>query len=140
MNATLRLTVVTGPHRGKKFCFCGPKSCLLGRADDCLIRLAGTERDQLVSRHHCLLSIDPPVIQIKDLGSQNGTFVNGRMVGSEDICLTPPGDDDRVAHAPDYLTVGGTTFRLDMVNCKGDATHMWPDGETAKIGCQVPCP
>jgi hypothetical protein len=136
MIATLRLTVVTGPHRGKKFCFCGPNSCLLGRAEDCLVRLAGTERDYFVSRHHCQLSIDPPVVQIKDLDSQNGTFLNGTMVDCMEMCLDPPGEDP--AGAPDYLTVGGTTFRVDMVNCRGD--HLWQDGETAKVDCPLPCP
>src|SRR5258708_31848228 len=31
----------------------------------------------LISRHHCLLEIDPPAVRIHDLGSTNGTYVNG---------------------------------------------------------------
>ena len=34
-----------------------------------------------VSRHHCLLHIDPPAVWVRDLGSRNGTRVNGTQIG-----------------------------------------------------------
>jgi pSer/pThr/pTyr-binding forkhead associated (FHA) protein len=35
-----------------------------------------------VSRHHCLVEIEPPVVRVRDLGSLNGTFVNDKLIGS----------------------------------------------------------
>jgi DNA-binding NtrC family response regulator len=46
----------------------------LGRAADCALRLEG----QSVSRQHARIEKDGPVWMIRDLGSKNGTFVNGR--------------------------------------------------------------
>src|SRR5436305_14095982 len=80
MVAAIRLTVLTGPHKNRRFCFCGPTRCQLGRALDCFVRFSGAERDQLISRHHCQLEIDPPSIRIADLGSANGTYINGKEV------------------------------------------------------------
>jgi pSer/pThr/pTyr-binding forkhead associated (FHA) protein len=114
MTAALRLTVVTGPHRNETFCFDGAAKCTLGRAADCLIQLAGTDRDCLISRHHCELRIAPPMIRIRDLDSQNGTFLNGKRVESVKIAFTP--DGDAATPGPEYLTVGGTTLRVDMVD------------------------
>jgi predicted component of type VI protein secretion system len=37
-----------------------------------------------VSRHHCLLAIDPPRVWVRDLGSLNGTFVNGEKISLRD--------------------------------------------------------
>ena len=59
MAKTARLTVLTGPHRGRRFCFRGASNCLVGRGSDCFMRFAGFERDLEISRHHCKLEVDP---------------------------------------------------------------------------------
>jgi serine/threonine protein kinase len=48
-------------------------SLILGRQEDCHIVFS----DGTVSRQHCLLEIDPPAVTVKDLGSSNGTYLNG---------------------------------------------------------------
>jgi pSer/pThr/pTyr-binding forkhead associated (FHA) protein len=73
--------VTGGSLSGKRFVFKKPTSCVAGRADDCSIRLFGSFEHSMVSRHHCLLDIDPPRIRVQDLGSRNGTFINGRLIG-----------------------------------------------------------
>jgi len=45
----------------------------IGRANDCALRLEGPS----VSRHHALLQKNGSVWMLRDLGSKNGTFVNG---------------------------------------------------------------
>src|SRR5260370_40559141 len=80
MVTAVRLTVVTGPHKNRRFCFCGPTRCQVGRALDCFVQFSGTERDHLISRYHCQLNVDPPCIRVEDLGSKNRTYVNGRAV------------------------------------------------------------
>ena len=146
MATTIRLTVITGDHKGRKFCFCGPTHCDIGRALDCFVQLSGTERDRLISRHHCRLDIDPPVVRIADLGSSNGTYVNGKRVGPIPIDATDvPGAGANVdVKNGDLITVGGTTFQVDVVDCphvdeERDAKSTWEPGQTAKKECTVPC-
>ncbi len=79
--ATVTLTVLNGPLAGKEYEFQEPAVCVLGRAEECYPRLPDDIEHQDVSRHHCLLSINPPEVWVQDLGSKNGTFVNGEKIG-----------------------------------------------------------
>jgi serine/threonine-protein kinase len=82
--ARVILTVTNGNHRGMQFDIQGPGHCVIGRASDCFVRLAGAAEDWLVSRHHCQLDVGPPCVRVQDLGSCNGTFLNGnRLVRPE---------------------------------------------------------
>ena len=49
---------------------------LLGRGTDCDLRLV----DPGVSRHHAELRVENDQVVLVDLGSTNGTFVNGQPV------------------------------------------------------------
>lgn len=148
MAATVRLTVMTGPHKSERFCFCGPTCCLVGRGEDCFVQMAGAPKDGLISRHHCQLLIDPPILKVLDLGSLNGTYINGRMVESVEMTLPaaekellPP---NQTAQAGDCLTIGGTTFKVDLVDCPHleqglDDKPAWDDGAIAKKHCPLTC-
>src|SRR4051794_23873148 len=91
MATTVRLKLLTGLHKDRKYCFYGPTRCEVGRAFDCFVQLSGTERDRLISRHHCQFDIDPPTVRIGDLGSINGTYINGKKVEptSKNAAATP---------------------------------------------------
>ena len=54
---------------------------ILGRSTDCDPRLPDDDRHRMVSRHHCMLDVNPPQVRVRDFGSLNGTFVNGTMIG-----------------------------------------------------------
>jgi hypothetical protein len=75
MRVTLR--VLSGPHIGRTFTFDQHDTFLIGRAETAHLCLP---EDRFFSRHHCLLEIAPPRVFLRDLGSTNGTFVNGQRV------------------------------------------------------------
>ena len=52
---------------------------LIGRGADCDLRL----RLSAISRHHCLLRVRQAEVTLADLGSANGTFVNGQQIRSQ---------------------------------------------------------
>src|SRR5580700_8523331 len=78
MDAKLR--VVKGPFSGRTIRLQQGK-LLIGREKDCQLRLDSDS----VSRHHCVLLLDEYALRIRDLGSKNGTMVNGARIGSESI-------------------------------------------------------
>ena len=73
----VNLKVVAGPYLGRIFSFTQHDSFLIGRSPDAHLYLP---EDRFFSRNHCLLEINPPHSFIRDLGSTNGTFVNGMQV------------------------------------------------------------
>ena len=58
---------------------------IIGRQDDCQVRIPSAQ----ISRHHCELVAGGSGVRIRDLGSSNGTFVNGQKVEDADL---NPGD------------------------------------------------
>src|ERR1700736_1563974 len=75
MRVTLR--VLAGPYTGREFVFDQHDTFLIGRSESAHLYLP---EDRFFSRHHCLLEIAPPRCFLRDLGSTNGTFVNGQRV------------------------------------------------------------
>jgi predicted component of type VI protein secretion system len=71
---------------------------IIGRARGNAVRIPSAQ----VSRQHCRLRLADGVVQVEDLGSVNGTFLNGkRVVGREAV---RPGDQ---------LDVGPVRFSID---------------------------
>lgn len=77
MRVTLR--VIAGPQTGRVFTFEQHETFMIGRSEDAHFCLP---QDRYFSRHHCILEIAPPQCFLRDLGSTNGTFVNGIRVDS----------------------------------------------------------
>src|SRR5688500_13386134 len=73
----VNLRVLAGPYKARVFSFTQPDTFPLGRANDAHLCLTD---DKFFSRHNCLLEITPPHCFLRDLGSTNGTFVNGQRV------------------------------------------------------------
>src|SRR6476646_7206643 len=71
------LNVVAGPQVGRTFTFDQHDTFMIGRSEDSHFCLP---QDRFFSRHHCILEIAPPQAFIRDLGSTNGTYVNGQRV------------------------------------------------------------
>ena len=72
------LKILGGKHQGKLISL-NTKKFLVGREQDCHLR----PNSELVSRHHCVFSIDDYSVRLRDLGSTNGTLVNGQPIRGE---------------------------------------------------------
>ncbi|HEX8867389.1 MAG TPA: FHA domain-containing serine/threonine-protein kinase [Lentzea sp.] len=77
--------------------FTEPATCVVGRHDECTIRIAHDR----VSRRHCRLEISPPRMSLVDLNSLNGTHVNGQRVHGERVLVD--GDEIRFGGVPDVV-------------------------------------
>jgi predicted component of type VI protein secretion system len=72
------LKVLGGKFQGKLIPL-NTKKFLVGREQDCHLR----PNSDMVSRHHCIFLVDDFTVRLRDLGSTNGTRVNGEMVRHE---------------------------------------------------------
>ena len=75
----VNLRVLAGPYKGRVFPFEQHDTFLIGRNNEAHLCLPD---DRFFSRNHCLLEINPPRCFLRDLGSTNGTFVNGKRVSA----------------------------------------------------------
>jgi pSer/pThr/pTyr-binding forkhead associated (FHA) protein len=71
--AGFALIVASGPRRGMHWSL-GAGTTEAGRDPDAPIFLD----DVTVSRHHAEFTVEDGVLSVRDLGSTNGTYVNGR--------------------------------------------------------------
>src|SRR5215218_5161347 len=88
---------------------------VLGRAPECDIVVEG----RLISRQHATISRQGATYTLEDLGSHNGTSVNGRRLSGP--CIL---------HDGDQIELGGVG-RLTFVD--GDATSMRPQAPAVGI-------
>ncbi len=99
MRVTLR--VIAGPQTGRVFTFDQHETFMIGRSEDSQFCLP---HDRFFSRNHCLLEIAPPQCFLRDLGSTNGTFVNGIRVETAHLK-----HGDRIQGGETVLEVGVAT-------------------------------
>lgn len=92
----VRLKVMHGPSAGKEIKI-SKAPFVIGRQDDCHLR----PKSDAISRRHAELVFGETQVIVRDLGSKNGTFVNGdRITG------------DRVLKLGDHLKVGPLEFEV----------------------------
>ena len=78
---------VSGAAFGKTYPVPGPVT--IGRQQDCDIAVASEE----ISRRHAMVKPTPDGLMVEDLGSANGTFINGKRVQTG---LMRPGEELRL--------------------------------------------
>jgi len=77
----LILKGTAGDFIGREFAIPTPAHCVVGRSRGCALRLPG---DATVSRQHCIIELEEDGVWVQDLGSLNGTLVNGAKIGQRD--------------------------------------------------------
>lgn len=97
MSVTLRVT--GGPHQGEEHVFHRHDTIIVGRGQ----ATVSIPEDGFLSRHHFLIEVDPPRCLMKDLGSRNGTLVNGTRVHGE-----------LILYDGDVIAAGKSTFAIQV--------------------------
>ncbi len=96
MGVLLRVTI--GPHSGQEYLIDRPELFTVGRSSRVQFPMA---RDLALSREHFQLDNQPPHCHLVDLGSTNGTKVNGLRVGRvllREGDVIEAGDSEFVVH------------------------------------------
>lgn len=74
------LSIVKGPHTGSTFVL-DSDVVTIGRDPSATVFL----NDTTVSRHHAKIDLSPSIATIEDLGSLNGTWINGAIVNRANL-------------------------------------------------------
>jgi len=150
MPAKIVLTCTEGTLKGETFAFDERTTCLLGREADCAPCVPDDQ--WLISRHHVLLDINPPTIRARDLGSKNGTYVNGTKIGQRQKDERPEDvdyakfpevdlhDGDKLALGQDYAV-----FQVQVLvppacaSCGAELTEAEAEAQTQALSGGVWC-
>lgn len=108
MRAKLRIT--GGSSSGRKIDIKLPQF-VVGRATGCHLRL----NSDAISRQHCAFLVNENEVVLKDLGSRNGTFLNGERITEPQVLVT--GDE---------LQLGPLKF--EVIVTLDDGTVVQPKG------------
>jgi serine/threonine protein kinase len=121
------LTVIAGPHqKGLEFAFDKHDTFLVGRSRHAHFQLPAM--DKYFSRVHFMMEVNPPQCRLIDMGSHNGTYVNGEKVLTADL---KDGDEIRAGH---------TVLRVRVVMHAAEiptVTHYEPSGLPQVPGFQL---
>jgi eukaryotic-like serine/threonine-protein kinase len=139
MPARVELEMVAGALQGQRFVYDQRTTCLIGRDRECNIAIPEPPDRRIISRHHCVLDINPPHVRIRDLGSLNGTFLNGENIGQRSPQGAASQADagyfaERDARDGDLVSVGTTEFRIRTVAAAFDARCSEPTESFIPVG------
>ncbi len=93
-----KLTIVDGPNVGTSYVLKNGETSL-GRGSTNIVHLSSSK----ISKNHCVILLSNGQLQLKDLGSSNGTFVNGIMAKSREVKL-----GDRISIGPFIFEISET--------------------------------
>ena len=94
----------------------------LGRGEDCTLRIPIAQ----VSRHHCEVVVGRQNCTVRDLGSSNGTFVNGKRVAEAKL---KPGDQIMMGPVIFVVQIDGRPATI-----RAEDVHPGPDDSAAGTG------
>ena len=103
----VKLKTVQGKPEGKEITVPGDRF-VIGRGEDCQLR----PNSELVSRTHCAIYVQPDRAWIRDLGSRNGTQVNGESIKG-----------DLTLKTGDVVQVGPLVFSVTLVDAPEPAAQ-----------------
>jgi pSer/pThr/pTyr-binding forkhead associated (FHA) protein len=125
VSAKVQIKISQGNDAGKIFAFTEHDTFIFGRMPDCH---ACIPDDSQVSRHHFILEVNPPQACLRDLGSLNGTWVNGKKCGAREKGESPEEGAKRryrevTIKAGDRIKVGQTELEVAIEQPKEPPRH-----------------
>jgi serine/threonine-protein kinase len=113
------LRVTEGPHLGKEYVFDRHDTFIVGRWSQAHFSVP---EDGFLSREHFLVEFNPPLCFLRDLGSTNGTKVNGVRVETARL------------NNGDVIAAGKSAFSVHV-------EQTWSEIPRVKcLGCQIDAP
>ena len=98
----VKLKVLRGASAGKELAIRGPKF-VIGRSEKCHLR----PHSDAVSREHCAFIVTDDSVALQDMGSRNGTYLNGeRLEGTQELNLG------------DHIQIGPLEFEVTVTRPK----------------------
>jgi serine/threonine-protein kinase len=120
------IAVVAGPHQGQVFAFNGHDMFLVGRSKNAHFRLP--KEDEYFSRLHFMVEVNPPCCRLMDMGSTNGTYVNGQRVALADL------------KDGDLIQGGQTVLRVSIEDTDSEVVTRALPGSPAVVAPPVAAP
>ena len=99
----VRLRVMQGAQAGREIII-PVAEFLIGRGEECHLR----PRSDAISRRHCAIAVSDQQVEVRDLGSKNGSFVNGERV-----------EGSRMVESGDRFQVGPLQFEFVIEHRSG---------------------
>ncbi len=93
---------------------------LVGRGEEAKFRI----QQDSVSRRHCELFVKDDVVYVRDLGSTNGTMLDGAEMPASEATRVSPGG---------IVQVGGVSFRVDYASAAAAAPEAGREGDTVPM-------
>jgi len=99
MSQKVTFIIEKGDLSGQRFIFSDNETLVIGRQGRCNIVLT----DSTVSGKHCIIEIQPatspdapyPTVLVKDCGSLNGTYINGKKISHSQLEENSKKNDNR---------------------------------------------
>lgn len=120
-----KLIVASGKSAGRSIAI-KRNQLLIGRAEQCDVRPLSEE----VSRRHCAVTVGPADVWIEDLGSRNGTYVNGARITER----TKLADGDLIRVGSLELKVSCTTAAAPAAGGSHDDVSRWLMADDSPAG------
>jgi eukaryotic-like serine/threonine-protein kinase len=107
MPAKVTLKIANVDPQAQEYVFDERATCIIGRSSECSVKIPDDESHKMISRHHCLLDINPLDIRVRDFGSLNGTYVGAERIGKREH------DNERgITTFPEFDLKDGDLFSL----------------------------
>lgn len=94
------LRFLSGKNQGSEFVLVDPSEVVIGRSQEVDVAMV----EGMVSRRHARFRVQNNIFTLEDLGSTNGTFVNGERI------------KHRVLSTGDRVLIGTTIMRVELSN------------------------
>ncbi|MEI6236667.1 MAG: GAF domain-containing protein, partial [Planctomycetota bacterium] len=119
----MQIRIKTGPNKGKLVPVTGAQPIMIGRDNSCGLQVI----DRGVSREHAKIVRVGEMVFLHDLGSRNGSFVNGERVAEE------------LLREGDIIRVGATQLQFQSIreNRKGEDELQYDENATYKSSLEL---